>query len=71
MIAKQILVGVAMAVSHSMWLIMLTRIVGDHTPNFGLIGLLIGLWQQNNFSGCGYNKKQSYDHTHMWQIMLT
>ena len=38
---KQLPVAMAMARPHPIWLIMLTLVLGDHTPKFCLIGLCL------------------------------
>ena len=43
--------GVAIAIPHThMWLIMLLRVLGDHTPNFGLTGHLVSFGQPEPLS---------------------
>ena len=37
MLAKQLPASVAIEKPHPMWLVMLPQLLGDHTPNFGLI----------------------------------
>ena len=39
-----------MTKSHPIWLMMLTQILGNHMPNFGLVGLLISFWQTKQLS---------------------
>ena len=50
LIAKQLPVSVTKAKSHLMWSIMLTKLLGDHTSNFGLICILISFWQPKQLS---------------------
>ena len=50
---------VVMVKPHPMWLIMFTQVLGDHMPNFGLIGFFISFQQPNQLLvGVAIKKKQ-------------
>ena len=54
-----------MAKPHPMWLIMLTQVLGNHTPKFGLIGLLISFWQPKQLSvGIAMTRSHPLPHPH-------
>ena len=68
LITKQLPVGVAMARLHPMWLIRLTQVLVDHTPNFGMIGHLIDFWQTKQLNvGMAMTKPHPLPPAH-WSI---
>ena len=49
MIVKRVLVGMAMAKLHQMWLNKLTQVLGDHTPNSDKMVSIFAFDSQKNF----------------------